>query len=175
MAQAHKKRKRKPVTVTSGLSDDDDDGASSSSSTQAPAARGGSKAGNKRKGPRKKTASSRKRTAFIDDSEQVSSAVESPRTMPASKGGKRKDRTGKRARLMPGEHAAASVAKYLAILSITEMPRRKQRELLEVVLMTESDAALKAVIEDSLADDMDFQELAGILEEAECICSEEDI
>jgi hypothetical protein len=28
---------------------------------------------------------------------------------------------------------------------------RKQRELLEVVLMTESDAALKAMIEDSLA------------------------
>ncbi len=59
--------------------------------------------------------------------------------------------------------------------SITEMPRRKQRELLEVVLMTESDAALKVMIEDSLADDMDFQELAGILEEAECICSEGDI
>jgi hypothetical protein len=174
-AQAQKRRKRKPVTVTCELSDDDDHWASSCSSTKAPAARGGTKAGNKRKGPRKKTASSRKRTAFIDDSEQVSSAVESPRTMPASKGGKRKDRTGKRARLMPGEHAAASVAKYLAILSITEMPRRKQRELLEVVLMTESDAALKAMIEDSLADDMDFQELAGILEEAECICSEEDL
>ena len=62
-----------------------------------------------------------------------------------------------------------------AILSITEMPRKKQRELLEVVLMTESDAALKAMIEDSLADDMDLQELAGILEEAECICSEGDI
>jgi hypothetical protein len=174
-AQAQKRQKRKPVTETCDLSDNDDHGASSCSSTKAPAARGGTKAGNKRKGPRNKTASSRKRKTFIDDSEQVSSAVDSPRTMPASKRGKRKDRTGKRARLLPGEHAAASVAKYLAILSITEMPRKKQRELLEVVLMTESDAALKAMIEDSLADDMDLQELAGILEEAECICSEGDI
>ncbi len=160
--------------MTCELSDDDDDGASTCSSTMAPAARGGTKAGKKRKTPRQKTASARNRTACIDDSEQATSAVESPRTRPASKRGKRKGRTGKHAHLMPSEHAAASVAKYLAILSITEMPRRKQRELLEVVLMTESDAALKAMIEDSLADDMDFQELAGILEEVECICTDDD-
>jgi hypothetical protein len=75
---------------------------------------------------------------------------------------------------MPGEHASASVAKYLVILSIAQMPRTKKREVLVLVLLTESDEALKAMIEDSLADDMDFQELAGILEEAECICSDDD-
>ena len=76
--------------------------------------------------------------------------------------------------MMPGEHASASVAKYLAILSIAKMPRKKKREVLELVLLTESGQALKAMIKDSLADDMDFQELARILEEAECICSDDD-
>jgi hypothetical protein len=171
---AQKKPKQKKDRVTSELSDDDDDGASTCSSTMSPAARGGIKSGNKRKAPRRTRASSRKRTVCIDESEEASSAVESPRARPASKRGKRTGGTRKRARLMPGEHASASVAKYLAILSIAQMPRTKKREVVELVLLTESDEALKAVIEDSLADDMDFQELATILQEAVCICSDDD-
>jgi hypothetical protein len=169
-----KKPKQKKDRVTSELSDDDDDGASTCSSTMSPAARGGIKSGNKRKSPRRTRAGSRKRTACIDESEEASSAVESPRARSASKRGKHTGGTRKRARLMPGEHASASVAKYVAILSIAQMPRTKKREVLELVLLTESDEALKAVIEDSLADDMDFHELATILQEAVCICSDDD-
>ena len=53
------------------------------------------------------------------------------------------------------------------------MPRKDKIELLEVVLLTETDQALRAIMQDSLADDMDLQELTRILEEVECICSDE--
>jgi hypothetical protein len=53
------------------------------------------------------------------------------------------------------------------------MPRNKKRELVELVLLTETDQALKVMIGDILADDMDFQELAKSLQEAECICSDD--
>ena len=94
--------------------------------------------------------------------------MDSPRAQPARKRGIRK-----RVRLAPAEHASASVAKYLAILSIAKMPRKDKIELLEVVLLTETDQALRAIMEDSLADDMDLQELTRILEDTECICSDE--
>jgi hypothetical protein len=99
--------------------------------------------------------------------------VESPRARHGNNGSSSNGGTRKRARLTPGEHASASVAKYLAILSIAKMPRNKKRELVELVLLTETDQTLKVMIGDSLTDDMDFQELTKSLEEAECICSDD--
>jgi hypothetical protein len=75
--------------------------------------------------------------------------------------------------LTPAEHTSASVAKYLAIVSIAKMQKKDKIELLEVVLLTETDLTLKAMIEDCLAEDMDLEELSRILEEAECIYSDD--
>ena len=75
--------------------------------------------------------------------------------------------------MTPDEHASASVAKYLVIVSIAKMQKKDKIELLEVVLLTETDLALKAMIEDCLTEDMDLEELSRILEEAECICSDD--
>jgi hypothetical protein len=75
--------------------------------------------------------------------------------------------------LTPDEHASASVAKYLAIVNIAKMQKKDKIELLEVVLLTETDLTLKAMIEDCLAEDMDLEELSRILEETECICSDD--
>ena len=75
--------------------------------------------------------------------------------------------------MTPAEHTSASVAKYLAIVSIVKMQKKDKIELLEVVLLTETDLTLKAMIEDCLTEDMDLEELSRILEEAECICSDD--
>ena len=71
--------------------------------------------------------------------------------------------------MTPDEHASASVTKYLDIVSIAKMQKKDKIELLEVVLLTETDLDLKAMIEDCLTEDMDLEELSRILEETECI------
>ena len=148
---------------------------SSSPSTEACAARDGAastgekhKAGNKRKAPSNTARRGGKKGRFIDESEEATSAVDSPRAQHSSTRG-----TRKHVRLTPDEHASASVAKYLAIVRIAKMQKKDKIELLEVVLLTETDLALKAMIEDCLTEDMDLEELSRILEEAECICSDD--
>jgi hypothetical protein len=178
-APAKKKPKKQSTQMKHAIAEAyDDDGASSASSasstkasaTQDRVVRNGKKrtAGKKRKAPTKPVGSVRKKGPCIDDSEEGTSAVDSPRAQPARKRGIRK-----RVLLAPAEHASASVAKYLTILSIAKMPRKDKIELLEVVLLTETDQALRGIMQDSLADDMDLQELTSILEEVECICSDE--
>ena len=126
------------------------------------------KAGNKRKAPSNTARRGGKKGRCIDESEEATSAVDSPRAQHTSTRG-----TRKHVRLTPDEHASASVAKYLDIVSIAKMQKKDKIELLEVVLLTETDLDLKAMIEDCLTEDMDLEELSRILEEAECICSDD--
>jgi hypothetical protein len=72
----------------------------------------------------------------------------------------RKQRT-----LTASERASNSAAKYVAVIRTARMTVKAKIDLMEIMLVSESDGALKSVIEECLEEDMSLQELARVLEE----------
>ncbi len=56
-------------------------------------------------------------------------------------------------------------AKYLAVIRTSHMTVKVKIELMEIMLISESDRTLKSVIEDCLAEDMSMCDLVSVLEE----------
>ena len=72
----------------------------------------------------------------------------------------RKQRT-----LTASERASNSAAKYVAVIRTARMTVKAKIDLMEIMLVSESDGTLKSVIEECLEEDMSLQELARVLEE----------
>jgi hypothetical protein len=67
--------------------------------------------------------------------------------------------------LTASERASHSAAKYLAVIRTARMTVKAKIDLMEIMLVSESDGALKSVIEECLEDDISLRELARVLEE----------
>jgi hypothetical protein len=160
--QSSQKKRGRPSKKKKGIASQHDtlSEASSVSSDPDAAPAPGSTALGKWKETRKSELKGDKRTHCIDESQDESGQENAEDVGARTEGG-----IGRCVTVSTAQHRLGSVSKYVVIIVTPCMSRQVKVELMEIVLLTETDDTLKDMIEDYLTEDYNLLELITLLQD----------